>query len=88
VTAHVIRVPLYRGRHHLLKDLVVAFHFSGYAVRIWSTEHRCWWRDDGCGYTRNLAEAGIYAFGDAYMRTRRCGPEKGIVFEIVGGWED
>lgn len=27
---------------------------------IWSIEHDAWWRPASCGYTRSVAEAGVY----------------------------
>lgn len=27
---------------------------------IWSNEHRAWWRQNGCGYTVHVSEAGRY----------------------------
>jgi hypothetical protein len=32
---------------------------------IWSNEHRLWWRPNGCGYSRLLAEAGRYSHDEA-----------------------
>jgi len=52
-------------------------------VRIWSDEHRAWWRAECCGYTIHGEAAGIYAFEDAWAATSHCGPEKRIVFEVV-----
>lgn len=49
-------------------------------VRIWSQEHRAWWRDKGTGYTTVEAEAGTFTMADAYARTKHCGPEKQIHF--------
>lgn len=57
--------------------------FLGRPVRIWSDEHRAYWREGGAGYTAQPHQAGVYTFNDAYSRTRHCGPEKGIVYEIV-----
>lgn len=51
-------------------------------VRIWSNEHRAWWRPEGCGYTTNVNEAGIYTFKDAFDCTSDCGPEKGIEYYV------
>lgn len=31
---------------------------------IWSYEHDAWWRPGGFGYTRALAEAGVYSGAD------------------------
>jgi hypothetical protein len=56
---------------------------AGKRVRIWSDEHRAWWRRDCCGYTVHAEAAGIYAFEDAWQATNHCGPEKRIVFEVV-----
>ena len=28
--------------------------------RIWSNEHNAWWRDEFCGYTKNIEDAGVY----------------------------
>lgn len=47
-------------------------------VRIWSGEHRAWWRPDGCGYTPHMIEAGIYTRWDAERRTKHCDPSKMI----------
>ena len=52
-------------------------------VRIWSREHRAWWRDGANGYTVNMTEAGIFPFADAYERTKHCGPEKQIAFDTA-----
>lgn len=52
-------------------------------VRIWSDEHRAWWRPNGNGYTTAEAGAGVYDFPDAYDRTKHCGPEKRICFFAV-----
>lgn len=32
---------------------------------VWSNEHRAWWRADSSGYTRNVAQAGLYTRDDA-----------------------
>lgn len=32
---------------------------------IWSLEHSAWWRDNWCGYTRELALAGVYDEDDS-----------------------
>lgn len=49
-------------------------------VRIWNGEHHLWWRSEGCGYTKDESEAGLYDFADAYERTKHCGPEKHISY--------
>ena len=50
------------------------------SVRIWSAEHRAWWRPERAGYTTLLETAGVYSFADAYDATKHCGPEKRIVY--------
>lgn len=52
-------------------------------VRIWSAEHRAFWRPGGNGYTAYGASAGDWDFADAYDRTKHCGPEKRIVYYSV-----
>jgi hypothetical protein len=52
-------------------------------VRIWSAEHRAWWRDEGHGYTIKMAEAWIVDFPTAYDHTEHCGPEKQIVYHAA-----
>ena len=47
-------------------------------VRIWSNEHRAYWRPNGCGYTTEPEMAGMFDAEDAVERTRHCGPEKQI----------
>lgn len=49
-------------------------------VRIWSKEHRAWWRDQGNGYTVKMTEAWLVDFPTAYAHTEHCGPEKQIVY--------
>lgn len=52
-------------------------------VRIYSREHHAWWGEDGCGYSTDIAEAGIYTFEDAWAWSFHCDPSKGIEFEIL-----
>ncbi len=52
--------------------------WAGRRVRIYSTEHRAYWRPNGAGYTTNESEAGVWT------ETRHCGPEKGIQFYDYG----
>jgi hypothetical protein len=55
----------------------------GVRVRIWSEEHRAYWRPKGCGYTGERTEAGDWVSQDAFAMTCHCGPEKRIWFEFV-----
>lgn len=63
-------------------------YFADKHVRIWSGQWKRWWlrQPDGsaCGYTSEVSEAGIFPFPDAWDRSCHCGPEKKIVYEIVG----
>jgi hypothetical protein len=52
-------------------------------VRIRSGQWGMYWRPDGCGYTNDGLEAGLYDFKDAFERTSHCGPEKQIYFQVV-----
>lgn len=52
-------------------------------VRIYSGEWRLYWRANGCGYTDDPRDAGVYAWGDAWDRTSHCGPEKGIEYRVL-----
>ncbi len=58
-------------------------HLEGKRVRIYSREHRAWWREGGHGYTTVESDAGIFDFNDAYSHTWRCDPSKQIVYEVV-----
>lgn len=55
--------------------------FCEYRVRIWSDEHKAYWRLDAAGYTGNSVAAWVLPFSEAYDRTAHCGPEKHIVYE-------
>jgi hypothetical protein len=52
-------------------------------VRIWSREHRAWWRPEGKGYTDDPDSAWIVDFPTAYDHTKHCGPEKKIIFCVA-----
>lgn len=54
----------------------------GLKVLIRSSEHDCFWLENGCGYTSNAWDAGIYDFEDAFDHTKHYGPEKGIEFVV------
>lgn len=56
---------------------------AGNTVRIWSDEHRAYWRPGGGGYTVERVAAGTWAVQDAFAKTKHCGPEKRIWFETV-----
>ena len=52
----------------LLPSLCDALHEAGYGTRwfkIWSNEHRAWWKPGRHGYTTNRKEAGAYPFNEA-----------------------
>ncbi len=62
----------------------VAARLSGRLVRIWSGEHGAYWRKNGCGYTDGKRVwAWALPFEQAFDKTRHCGPEKKIVFEVA-----
>ena len=64
-------------------DSYVSAKWLARKVRIWSREHGAYWRPDGKGYTDNKAEAGIFDFQDAFLRTRHCGREKQIEYIAI-----
>jgi len=52
----------------LLPSLSDALHEAGYGVtyyKIWSNEHKGWWRPSHRGYTPNRMEAGAYSETEA-----------------------
>ena len=52
-------------------------------VRIWSGEHRQYWRPEAQGDTSVLSNAGIWTRRDAERLTKHCGPEKRIELRLV-----
>jgi len=46
---------------------------SGPHYVLWSNKHECWWRPDRAGYTRILAEAGLYARDEAFSISNAAG---------------
>jgi hypothetical protein len=66
---------------HFQRNPIVTLGQHGHKwVRIWSDEHRAYWRSTG-GYVVDRAGAGVFTVFDAYNRTAHCGPEKKIWFE-------
>lgn len=53
-------------------------------VYIYSAQWGCFWGADRNGYTKNIAEAGVYTLGDAWNASSHCGPEKGIRYKLAG----
>lgn len=51
--------------------------------RIWSNEHRSYWRAGGFGYCSSALHAGVFALEDAYKMTSHCDPDKEICYEIL-----
>jgi hypothetical protein len=67
---------------HFQRNPITALGLHGHKwVRIWSDEHRAYWRSGGSGYVVERAGAGVFTCFDAYHRTSGCGPEKKIWFE-------
>lgn len=56
---------------------------NGLKVLIVSGQWGTFWRDKASGYTCESLEAGHYDFDDAFSRTRHCGKEKQISFQII-----
>jgi hypothetical protein len=52
-------------------------------VRIHSGQWGAYWGANGCGYTNNPDDIGIYDIEDAWSRVSHCGIEKRISFQIV-----
>jgi hypothetical protein len=68
-----------RETRERLKRWPSLFHRFG-AVRIYSAEHRAYWRGSGSGYTENPLESNVMCLSDAFNKTRHCGPEKRIQY--------
>lgn len=52
-------------------------------VYIHSGQWGQYWGSDGCGYTNNPANVGIYEIEDAWNRVAHCGIEKRISFQLI-----
>lgn len=46
---------------------------------IWSNEHRQWWKPGECGYTRFMAEAGLYTRERAIAICSRAQDGRGLM---------
>jgi len=57
--------------------------WKGKDVVIWSGQWESYWRPDGFGYTKDLDQAGIWTFEQAFKRTCGCGPEKRIEYRAL-----
>ncbi len=58
-------------------------HLEGKRVRIYSGEHRMWWRNHGHGYTHSQSDVGIFDFKVAWDISHHAGPEKKIAYVLV-----
>lgn len=56
-------------------------------VMIWSGEHKKWWLKNGCGYSDNIMDAGLYTFEDAWRSSSHCDPSKQIVYCVLASEE-
>lgn len=70
---------LLENRHLTLLNRI---HRDNPCVRIRSGRG-VWWRAGGHGYTDQVHEAGVYTFEEAWKASSHCGPEKGIVYEVL-----
>lgn len=52
-------------------------------VHIWSGEWQAYWRANGCGYTPNIEEAGVYTFDSAVSYSGHCSREKQIEYHFI-----
>lgn len=52
-------------------------------VRIFSGEHKSYWRRNGYGYTPNVVLAGLFEFEEAWRRLDCFGEDKKIEIEVV-----
>jgi len=48
---------------------------------IWAYDKQSWWRADHCGYTKDIAEAGLYSSEDASRIVVRSFPDQFMVPE-------
>lgn len=80
----VSQPPPHCDLHHLSQDpqerMALRASLEGAQVRIWSGEHRAWWRANRSGYCSDVAGAGVYPFEDAWQASQHCGPEKQIAY--------
>jgi hypothetical protein len=62
-------------------------NFEMALVRIWSEQHRAYWRraetGGGAGYVGGGRSAGVWPLKEAFLLAGHCGPEKQIWFEFV-----
>jgi len=79
----IITLEEVKANRALLTVLLEGSEGCDCMVRIYSEEHRRYWRDEGAGYTSSAVHAGIFSFADAWARTSHCGPEKGIIYEVL-----
>lgn len=52
-------------------------------VHIWSGEWQCYWRAEGCGYTTDVRDAGVYTFDEAVKFSGHCSHEKQIAYHFL-----
>lgn len=69
---------LARWRQDLTAAMDALDEMKGEAARIWSDEHKAWWRTAGAGYTQDEGQAGVFTRAHAERVAAGCGPEKQI----------
>lgn len=78
----IVKLETVKELEHVEKFL------KGYPTRIWSEEHRAYYRPKGQGYVGECAGArdgaGVWKFEDALANTKHCDPSKEIHFEVSG----